>query len=669
MTTIQHTQAGGADLLSMIEHRESVPASKSIEAVYESFRHHPYEFAAVLSEDGKFLGLVSRGQLGFLLGSRYGFAIHGRQHVEHATVANCLAFDHATSLLQVLDRALSRQGEEFYQDVAVLGQEDSFLGIISVQNLVRKQSELILEQSRLAEARRQALEEKNRQLYGSLEELRLSRGRFDILFENSALGVALLNGRGIVEVHNRRFETLLALGEPQAAEPINLGSFVPANQQPRFLSLLHAQVGQPFPPGSASHEFTLNLPQRGPRLFKFFPQWIEETGQLCLLLDDISEQRVLERQLAQREKSALLDSLVGGIAHELNNKLSPIIGYAELLALTIQEAKLSDDVAAYCDTILQSSKESAKIIKQLLQLSRPLPSELRPCDLHNLIAETQMVLHFRVRHSGTTLLVDLPPEPTWIMADAANIKQVILNLALNAIDAMDQSPQKYLRLAVSHQAPNAVLEVSDTGHGISPENLTRIFDPFFTTKSPDRGTGLGLTVSFSIIRQHGGELTVSSAPGQGATFRLALPLTSAPAEAKSSTPAKSDQTPGPTAYRVLVADDEDWITKLIQEILQRRLNCRVDRVNNGRTAQELLAKNDYDLLISDIRMPGLDGFGLVDWIEQERQQLKSRTLLITGDAGGHEMDQRLTELGVPVLRKPFTQEELIRHCRQKLVHS
>ena len=336
-----------------------------------------------------------------------------------------------------------------------------------------------------------------------------------------------------METCNQRLERLLGI-EATLAHPgqLNLPDLILAGERERFLHLLRGLEMMPAAAAPNSGEFTLSLPGRGPRLFKFFLSWIQETGQICALLDDITEQRVLERRMQQKEKSALLESLVGGIAHEINNKLSPIIGYADLLSNEVRHLHTTADLEHYCLIIRDSALESAKIIRQLLQLSRPHKVETAPCELRQLVQDAVNLLRFRLRDLGCQVNLSLPANECWLMADAAQIKQVVINLVLNAADAMEGRPNRQLQLKVVLSGKHFHLLVSDTGHGVKPEHVARIFDPFFTTKSPDRGTGLGLSVCYSVVKQHDGEISLAETSAHGSTFKVTLPcgqVASAPA--------------------------------------------------------------------------------------------------------------------------------------------
>jgi len=660
------------ELAQLIDHRDSVQTHETVERVYDWFQQHQQEYIAVV-RGNEYLGMVSRGQIGFLLGARFGYAIFGRQAIGSNLMTAPLHLTHSTTLLTALEAALSRSGDRFYDDVAVVGEAGEYLGIITVPTLVQWQSRLILEKTRLAEEQQQALAENNRQLFRSLNELRQSRGRFEILFDNSALGVALLNPRGEIETCNRRLEALLGFKTDATTSATHdlTGCLLPKERE-TFLSLLQEHEQNPNVTATRNSEFMFQLRGNGPRLFKVFSSWVRETGQVCILLNDITEQRVLEHRLIQKEKSALLDSLVGGIAHEINNKLAPIIGYADLLLSQISKLKEGEKLAPYCETIRDAALESAKIIRQLLQLSRPLMRELAVVDLRDLFTEVQALLRFRLRESGALVETLFPTTPVLVCVDASQIKQVMINLVFNALDAMDKLPDKRLRLIIKTGNGNVVFRVSDNGHGIKPEDMGRIFNPFFTTKSSDRGSGLGLSVCLNIARNHSGDITVDSAPSAGAEFSVILPQATSEQIQKFSNsrqtnlqPLRAFEMPATeNRVRILVADDEEFVTGMVQEALRQSLPCLVERAESGLRAVTRLQQADFDLIISDVRMPGMDGFGLYEWILKHQPHLARRFFFITGDAGSTSMQEKLESMSVPVLYKPFEIDALLHQCRE-----
>lgn len=657
------------DLHSLVEHRIWVSAQTRVDVVYESFREHEYEFIGVV-QDGQMVGAVSRAQIALLLSGRFGFAIYARRAISEHLLGGTVTVEVGMSLLEVLHRALSREGESFHRDVALVDKDGAYQGMIPTQRLVRVQSALVHQQVAALEQQRNALEERNRALFRSSHQLRQSEGRFGILFENSALGVALLSPQGDLELANQR---LMALLGPEVHE-LNFFPLLAPEDRGRFAEMLVSHDRHSDPEARTTLEFKLTLPSRGQRLFKFFTHWIAETGQVCALIDDITEQRALEQRMAQGEKSALLESLVGGIAHELNNKLSPVLGYAELLLMSCEPRTELKEFRSSCEIISQSACEASEIVRQLLQLSRPTALELSACDLRAVVEDALPILRFRLRQGACTVQLDMPHEAVMVKSDAAQIKQLIVNMALNAIDAMSSRPTGTLTLRVQVVNGCGILWINDTGCGIAAEHRSRIFDPFFTTKSPQQGTGLGLSVCFSIIKQHKGEITLERTSSAGTSFRISLPLAAAePVETLLDFADEEEEEESYAALalredrlRVLVVDDEEFITRLVQEALWRQFKARVVQVQTGEQAVERLQQESFDLVISDVRMPGLDGFGLFSWIRDHQPETIARFMFITGDAGSADLNMELGQLGVPVLRKPFRTKELIAECETLL---
>ena len=373
----------------------------------------------------------------------------------------------------------------------------------------------------------------------------------------------------------------------------------------------------------------------------------------------LESQRALERKMVQKEKGALIETLVSGIAHELNNKLMPIVGYAEMLSA---ESRTGDTrhVGDYSGLLLESALDAARIIKQLLHLSRPSAVEREPCDLRDIVQQSLVLMAPRVHESGIELTTSLPPDQALLHADPSQLKQLIVNLVINAVDAMEGRHVRRLtvRVAVSPEATSLSLE--DTGAGIAPEHISRIFDPFFTTKSPNRGTGLGLGVCAAIARQHDGDIAVESTPGIGTVFTVRLPVTghvATPAIRRTSALPSATEA-APRRGTALLIDDNDSVARVLTAILGR-CGYAVTRAANGAEAKSTIAASGFDLILCDVRMPVLGGLEVLDWLRHTKPDLVARLVLITGEGGDTATNQRIAIAGAPVLRKPFTAESLM----------
>ena len=659
------------DLLELVAHTTCVRDTERMEDVYSWLRENQeHEYLGVV--DGhRLVGLISRGHIGWVLGSKYGTAIHGRSPVADHLLPRHLQIEHGTPIIPALEMTFARPEESFHDDVALVDPDGGFMGLISVQTLVRLQNRILNERVKLSQVQQQALTEKNAALAESLEELKRSRGRYDILFQNAALGVALLNRRGEIETLNDRLLQLIPDLAGHQGEPLELARLVAPGDRDTFRDVLRTLSAQSRPV-PVERDVTVELAGQEAREFRFFVNRVRETDQFCLCVEDLTEARNLERQLIRNEKSALINSLVGGIAHELNNKLAPVVGFSEIL---MQKAAAQEDHSGFrrpCEIIRDSALESGKIIRQLLQLSKPVQADLRLTDISAVVQDALDFLHYQLREAGISLHWNPPATSVETLVDPPQLKQVVMNLVMNAIDAMAGTSMRRLSVNLSDQAGVIELAVQDTGIGIAPEHLSRIFDPFFTTKGPDKGTGLGLAVCFSIIKQFGGEVTAESTIGKGTTFRIALRShRSARKAAPAVAPATNLLDPaGPSSERdplsILVVDDEEHVALLACEALESHLDCTVERSEDGATARQRLEESHFDLIISDVRMPEMNGVELYEWVRDHRPELTRLFFFITGDTGSNLLKQRIEEYQVPVLLKPFTISGLINQCQTML---
>jgi two-component system cell cycle sensor histidine kinase/response regulator CckA len=286
-------------------------------------------------------------------------------------------------------------------------------------------------------------------------------------------------------------------------------------------------------------------------------------------------------------------------------------------------------------------------------------------DLRQIVEESFVLMKFQIRESRTTMRTVLPPEPVFVMADGAQLKQVLMNLVINALHAMEATPDPVLTITVDRRNGSGALTVSDNGPGIPPEIMGRIFDPFFTTKGPDKGSGLGLSICFSIVRKHNGDITVESEPGSGASFTVTMPIAvgessaAAPAPETSCCPLPANEL---AHRRVLVVEDEEVLRKLKQEIIRSHFGCSVDVAANGAEGLALAAQGGYNLIISDIRMPEINGIELYLRLRELQPDLAKRFLFVSGHAGDKQIDTEVKRWNVPLVAKPFSVTNLIEAC-------
>ena len=385
-------------------------------------------------------------------------------------------------------------------------------------------------------------------------------------------------------------------------------------------------------------------------------------------LFDLSEREAaqgeIERQreaLRQSEKLTAMGSLLAGVAHELNNPLSIVMGRAALLA----EKMSGNPLAADAQRIHEAAERCGRIVRTFLNMARSRPANRSEVALNDLATAAIDMLAYVLRSHGIAVALDLLPGLPPVKADADQIGQIVLNLIVNAQQALG-SRDHGRRLTVStglapmtdgdrRRVPRVWLRVRDNGPGIEPELRERIFEPFFTTKSEGVGTGLGLAVSRSIARDHGGELTLQD-DGDGACFCLQLPVSGEP-EASETEPVPLAETDERHA-RLLIVDDEPEIAELIGEMLAGA-GYEVMTAESGAVALAMLEEARFDAIVSDLHMPDLDGAGLWREVRRHHPQLARRMLFVTGDTLSPTARQFLNEARCDSLNKPFAKQELL----------
>jgi PAS domain S-box-containing protein len=361
----------------------------------------------------------------------------------------------------------------------------------------------------------------------------------------------------------------------------------------------------------------------------------------------------MERQreaLHQREKMAALGSLLAGVAHELNNPLSIVVGQSQLLLETLGDP----EGAARAAKIQAAAERCARIVRTFLDMARNREPMRRAVDVNEVVERALELLDYGLRTAGVEVRRNLAPGLPPVSADPHQLQQVVANLLINAQQALEERPKPRRLTVTTRREPDGYLRlvVSDNGPGVPASARPRIFEPFFTTKPFGVGTGVGLSVCHAIVAQHDGQISLEDTPGGGATFVVALPA--AATAAAHGDPAMESVTPMPAARRALVVDDEVEVAEVLEEILQGQ-GFEVDTVHSGAAALERLRTNDYDYdaILCDLRMPDTDGAMVYAWLRRERPALATRVLFVTGDTLGPAASRFLASAGRPFLEKPF----------------
>ncbi len=373
------------------------------------------------------------------------------------------------------------------------------------------------------------------------------------------------------------------------------------------------------------------------------------------------EQVVAERtqRLIQSEKVATMGSLLAGVAHELNNPLAIVMGQAHLLNTSAKDPALIQR----SEKILAGADRCARIVKNFLALARQRPPERSDLRVNAIVQETIELLGYDLRTSNVEVVLSLADDLPVTWADAHQIQQVVVNLVANAIQAMrplDTPRRIAITTRLEHGPDRITLELADSGPGIPAEVQERIFEAFFTTKPQGEGTGLGLSLCRRTLEEHGGTITVTSEVGHGATFRLELPVAQRPEPAEES--AKSVPLSPVAGKAILIVDDEVDLAATLAEALQDD-GYQVGVADNGAAALEMLSRRTYDMILSDTKMPKLDGEHFYAEIERRHPGLHRRIVFITGDILSRQKREFLERTGAPHLLKPFD----LREVRQ-LVH-
>jgi two-component system NtrC family sensor kinase len=371
----------------------------------------------------------------------------------------------------------------------------------------------------------------------------------------------------------------------------------------------------------------------------------------------------IERQreaLRQSEKLTAMGSLLAGVAHELNNPLAIVMGRASLLEEKCEDAALKADV----QRIREAAERCGRIVRTFLDMARSKPPQRGTVDINDLVRAAVEMLHYGYRTHGIELETELEAALPSINADGDQIGQVVLNLLINAQQALaGQATRRRVRVQTGvearrdNRAQRVWLRVADSGPGVPPDHAARVFEPFFTTKAEGMGTGLGLAVSRSLAREHGGDLILEAVgPDGGASFRLSVPVSGVADEAVAVP--RAEPVEAPARARLLVVDDEAELLGLMREMLEGA-GYDVATAESGAVALAMLETARFDAIVSDLRMPDIDGAALWREVSRRRPRLARHMLFVTGDTLSPDAREFLKEARCTGLDKPFSKADLL----------
>jgi PAS domain S-box-containing protein len=377
-----------------------------------------------------------------------------------------------------------------------------------------------------------------------------------------------------------------------------------------------------------------------------------EGGGRCVftIVQDATERLGRERHLRRAERLAGLGTLVSGVAHELNNPLTAIKGFTSLM---LMDPRTLEDREAL-EVMKREADRAAQIVANLRRLARDTQEEDTPrerVDLNDVIGHVLQVRGYSLGTHNIEVGTELDAALPAIMADRGQMEQVLLNLVVNAEQALAGRPEPRITVRTKTVERGVSVYVVDNGSGIAPEALERIFDPFYTTKAPGEGTGLGLALVHGMVTDHGGLVHVESVPGEGTTFRIDFPA--AAGERAEPAPVREARTAAAETLRVLVVDDEDSIRRTLSRYLVRRGHRVSVAAEGGEALRMLESEGGFDVILSDVRMPGLSGDRLHGCLRERGDGMDRRLVFMSGDALGDQTANALSTCEVPVILKPF----------------
>jgi signal transduction histidine kinase len=419
------------------------------------------------------------------------------------------------------------------------------------------------------------------------------------------------------------------------------------------------------------------------------PVWVELTARadppagdgvlrVEALVRDVSERKKLDdqtrdlyHQLLQAEKMAALGQTISGVAHELNNPLATILSWAERLS---QRPKLEEPVRRGIDTILSESERAARIVRNLLTFARKRQTTRAMFDVNQVVRETLALRAYEQRVTNVTVIDALAAGLPQVFADGHQIQQVLLNLVINAEQAMLSANGRGVLVVRSWhniQEECVILEINDDGPGVPEDLQPKIFDPFFTTKEVGKGTGLGLTVAYAIVQEHGGRIRLESRPS-GASFYVELPVSGAKLPPARASRGRAESAPSVTrpvasvaGASILVVEDEAALASAVIEAL-KDAGYVVDRAADGEEAMAKVNEHAFDLVICDLKMPRLDGQSFYRMLSAAVPSLAKRVIFVTGDVAESDAEAFLEESGCRWFAKPFRLGDLLRAVRDGL---
>jgi two-component system NtrC family sensor kinase len=474
-----------------------------------------------------------------------------------------------------------------------------------------------------------------------LELLSIGKYEWEITVDSISQAICIVDAHGAVRRGNRVFADLVE--SPVTALPGQQWvTLVPPSWKDPLAHILAEPGGPPVELRNGDRTF----------LASAFPMAM--LAGAFVLLDEVTEKRRLQEQLIQSEKMSAIGQLIAGVAHDLNNPLASVVGFADFLSESVE---VPPGLAEPLRVIRQEAERAANIVRNLLSFARRQDADRQRQPVGPLLESTIALLRNELLAHDVEVTLDIDPGVPDLELNANQMKQVFLNLLSNAVHAIAGSGRPgTIRVQVRPWLEGLAVHVIDDGPGMTEAVAHRVFEPFYTTKAEGQGTGLGLSISQGIAKEHGGRITLETAPGRGATFTVELPGSASEAPAVPAQPAPML---GSRARRVLVVDDEEPILHYMRATLTA-WGHTVEVARDGREAYRRATTEPFDLIVCDLRMPRLGGRELYDTLAREHPDIAGRVIFATGDTVRGDTLRFLESLGRPFLHKPFALAELRR---------
>jgi PAS domain S-box-containing protein len=488
--------------------------------------------------------------------------------------------------------------------------------------------------------------------------LRESELRFRTLIEKAPIAIDISRD-GKVLYANKKLVELMRESNPEknVGRPV-IDFFVPElREESQTLPKLHSS-GLPAPENFESKLQREDGSQIPVQIQRSQLQLSDGMANIAFITD-ITERKDAENKRHQIEEKAQITSrlasvgeMAAGIAHEINNPLTAVLGFSQII---LEGKNVPEDIRENITIIANESQRVANIVRRLLTFARQTKPVKTSVNLNEVIDNTLKLRQYVLKTANISAITNYDPELPCLVVDPGQMQQVFLNLIVNAEQAMKKAHGKGILKITTEKKDNYIrISFRDDGPGITKENMGHLFEPFFTTKDIGEGTGLGLSLSRSIILEHGGKMSVESESGLGATFIVELPVVDAAPPGPENACAITEIQPSPEkSGRILVVDDEPGIRALLEKVLTQ-IGYIVDTITNPKIVKDKLnAGERYDAILLDIRMPGMSGTELYSHIIENMPVLKGKIIIITGDVMGPDIKDFLTKNNLPYLVKPF----------------